>query len=851
MQLSKYEIAAQKLLVQSQKLAKERGNQVIEPEHLLWALLKDNQINSFLKEQKVQVADILRELEIELVKKPRVVNAPTYLSPSLLKITALAEVDATLKADQLVSPLHLLMAIANTENIQSSAGSILKKSGIKENALPRQKELSTLERFTSNLTEAARAGKLDPVVGREKQMRRLIQVLSRRYKNNPVLVGDPGVGKNAIIQGLAQRIAKGDVPSTLKGRELLSLDIGALLAGATLRGQFEERLKSLVTELKQADGQVLLFIDEIHALVGAGGAGASDAANLMKPALARGEIQVLGSTTPDEFRNSIEKDAALERRFQAVLAPEPSEVEALQMLRGIKHKYEAFHGVRIEDAALSASVHFSIRYLTGRALPDKAIDLIDEAASRLHIAMDSVPHEIDELERNLMQAKMELQSLEQEADSKTQSEQEKLKRQVEKSSALSQDLKKHWEEELSLIQSISALKEGIEKTQSDQEEAERAHEIERAYVLKYQTLEQLKIELAHCSENLVKRQSQKRLIKEAVDEEDIAHVVSDITGIPISKMLEGEREKLVHMEKRIKNRLIGQEEAVRGVANAIRRSRAGLSDPSRPVGSFLFLGPTGVGKTELAKALCEFLFDDERSMVRFDMSEFMEKHAVARLIGAPPGYQGSQDGGELTEAVRRKPYAVLLFDEVEKAHPDVLNILLQILDDGRLTDSRGRLVDFKNTVIIITSNIGSYYLLEASLDDGIIEETAKQSVKTELLQHFRPEFINRIDEIIMFHGLTRMHIEKIADLTLKKLDGLLAKEKLQLRLTEEAKRALIDAGFDAAFGARPLRRAIQKWVQDPLSLSLLENQFEAGDTIEGVLNKDKNSKKLLDFVRIE
>ncbi len=851
MQLSKYEIAAQKLLVQSQKLAKERENQVIEPEHLLWALLNDNQINLFLKEQKVQVADILRELEIELVKKPRVVNAPTYLSPALLKIAALAEVEATLKADQLVTPLHLLMAIANTENVPSPAGSILKKSGLKKNALPMQKELSTLERFTSNLTEAARAGKLDPVVGREKQLRRLIQVLSRRYKNNPVLVGEPGVGKSAIIQGLAQRIAKGDVPSTLKGRELLSLDIGSLLAGATLRGQFEERLKSIINELKQAGGQVLLFIDEIHALVGAGGEGASDAANLMKPALARGEIQVLGSTTPDEFRNSIEKDAALERRFQAVLVPEPSEVEALQMLRGIKHKYEAFHGVRIEDAALSASVNFSVRYLTGRALPDKAIDLIDEAASRLHIAMDSVPHEIDELERSLMQSKMELQSLEQEADSKTKSDQEKLKKQIEKSSALSQDLKKHWEEELSLVQSISALKEGIEKAQIDQDEAERAHEVERAYVLKYQTTQQLKKELAHCSKNLAKLQSQKRLIKEAVDEEDIAVVVSDITGIPVTKMLEGEREKLVHMEKRIKDRLIGQEEAVRGVANAIRRSRAGLSDPSRPVGSFLFLGPTGVGKTELAKALCEFLFDDERSMVRFDMSEFMEKHAVARLIGAPPGYQGAENGGELTEAVRRKPYAVVLFDEVEKAHPDVLNILLQILDDGRLTDSRGRLVDFKNTVIIMTSNLGSYYLLEASLNDGIIEESAKLAVKAELLQHFRPEFINRIDEIIMFHGLTRAHIEKIADLALQKLDGLLAKEKLQLCFTDEAKKALIDAGFDAAFGARPLRRAIQKWVQDPLSMALLENQFKAGDTIQGILNSDKNLLKILDFVRIE
>lgn len=814
MQLSKYAHESQKLLLQSQAIAKKREHQAIEPEHLLVAMFADPLCRSLFVELQIKTESLLIEAEVDLTKMPRVFRAATYLSPRFLKVTGRAEALATLAMAPLVAPLHLVMAMAELKKIIVTSPSEIKN------------DESAFGKYCRNLTALAREGKLDPVMGRDAETRRLIQVLSRRSKNNPVLIGDPGVGKNSIIQGLAQRIAKGDVPSLLKNREILSLDLGSLLAGATLRGQFEERLKSLLMELKNSSGHALLFIDEIHSLVGAGGEGASDAANLLKPALARGEIQALGATTPEEYRNSIEKDAALERRFQPIWVAEPKENEALQILRGIKEKYESFHGVRIHDEALSAAVHFGIRYLSGRALPDKAIDLIDEAASRLHIAIDSVPDEIDEIERRLTHLKMELQSL----DSKS-AEHFRISQQIESDDKTRQQLRARWEDELSLVQSISALKEAIAKASKEQESAERAQEIERASTLKYETLEKLKVELDDKSFQLKKLQEQGCLIPEGVEPENIAEVVADMTGIPIKKMLESERDKLVHMEQRIASRVIGQKEAVLGVASAIRRSRAGLSDPNRPVGSFLFLGPTGVGKTELAKSLTDFLFDDEKSMIRFDMSEFMEKHAVARLIGAPPGYQGSDEGGQLTEAVRRRPYAVVLFDEVEKAHPDVMNILLQMLDDGRLTDSRGRLVDFKNTVIILTSNLGSDILLKASLSDGVIEESAKKLVKAELLKYFRPEFINRIDEVVLFHGLTRDNIEQISQIQLRKLDDMLDKENMKLQWTDDAKTLLIDLGFEPAFGARPLRRAIQKYVQDPLSLALLDGQFKSGDTI--------------------
>jgi ATP-dependent Clp protease ATP-binding subunit ClpB len=861
MQLAKYDPHVQKIFVQSQKTAKERDHQAIEPEHLLSALVISPQGQALLEALGAVGADVLRGLVAELYKMPRVVNAQTYLSPQFLKVCAQSEVYATAHSSDLVKVEHLLMALCDADGLQSAVGALLKKNNVTKAALEnwlrksapvgkkgqevkeaeKDAKASALSRYTRNLTQLARDGKLDPVVGRESEMRRLIQILSRRFKNSPVLIGEPGVGKNAIVHGLAQRIASGDVPSMLRGNELLSLDVGALLAGASLRGQFEERLKSLLAELKEADGQVLLFIDEIHVLVGAGGEGASDAANLMKPALARGEIRALGATTPDEYRNSIEKDAALERRFQSVMIAEPKEEEALQILRGIKKKYEAYHSVGIQDEALSAAVHFGVRYLSGRALPDKAIDLIDEAAARLRIAMDSVPTEIDEVERSVLQLKMELQAIDKDTGKSASSETKRLNIAIDQRTEEAKKLRAHWEEELAMVQAIVAIKEGIGAAEKERDEAERANDVERASKLKYETLATLNADLTQKSNQLAALQMKKRLVKDEVEAEDIAEVVSDVTGIPIKKMLESEREKLAHMEARIGDRVIGQSEAVKGVANAIRRSRAGLSDPNRPVGSFFFLGPTGVGKTELAKSLTEFLFDAEQAMVRFDMSEFMEKQSVARLIGAPPGYEGAKEGGQLTEAVRRRAYAVVLFDEVEKAHPDVFNLLLQILDDGRLSDSQGRLVDFKNTVIIMTSNLGSHHLLEASLDDGIIEESAKELAKKELFKHFRPEFINRIDEIVMFHGLTRQNIEQIASIQLKKLEKLLAKEHLSLEFSDEARVALVDAGYEPAFGARPLRRAIQKLVQDPLSRAILEGQFKAGDTIKCVLRAKPSS----------
>jgi ATP-dependent Clp protease ATP-binding subunit ClpB len=861
MNLAKYSPKCQAVLVESQKVARARQHQAIEPEHLLRALLSDEGGKAILERLGVKVGEIEQKLEVELTKLPKVAGASNYLSPRFLKVTAAAEAQATKVGAKLVDASHLLAALADPGVAAGAPGRLLRDHGASKDRIESALKVtpkggsvveekagdgSALSKYAIDLIQKAKDGKLDPIIGRDDETRRIIQVLSRRGKNNPVLIGKPGVGKNAIIQGLAQRIAQGDVPTMLKDKKLMALDLGSLLAGATLRGQFEERIKSIISEVKAADGEIILFIDEIHTLVGAGGEGASDASQMLKPPLARGEIQVLGATTPDEYRNSIEKDKALERRFQAILVEEVGFDECLRILRGIKSKYEVHHGVRIQDPALVAAIRFAQRYISGRQLPDKAIDLIDEAASRLRVSIDSVPDVLDIEERNLTQLKMELKALT-DTDRDTLEQKAKLEKKVDDSAKRTAEIRARWEKEVELVAAIRALKESLATAEKDLEEAERAGQVDRASELKYGQIKRLTVELEEKTKALAEAQQKGRLIKEEVEPTDIAAVVGDITGIPVNTMLESEKEKLLHMEERIGERVIGQKEALFAIAKAIRRSRSGLNDPNRPVGSFFFLGPTGVGKTELAKALTQFLFDDEKAMVRLDMSEFQEKHTVARLIGAPPGYKGADEGGQLTEAVRLKPYSVVLFDEVEKGHPDIFNILLQVLDDGRLTDSQSRLVDFKNTVIIMTSNVGSQHLLEASIDDGIIEESAKEAAFNELKKTFRPEFLGRIDEVIMFHGLTRGNIEQIADISFKKVMGMLASRRLKLELTPEARKAVVDAGYEPRFGARPLRRAIQRWLQDPLSMAILEGDYAEGDTIVATLKNPEKPEEGLAF----
>ena len=863
MNLAKYAPKTQAVLVESQKVARARQHQAIEPEHLLRALLTDADGKGILEKLGVKISEIETKLEVELTKLPKVVGASNYLGPRFLKVTAQAEAIATKLGAKLVEAIHLLAALSDPSVASGAPGRLLRDYGATKDKLESALKVtpkggvasiggedgSALAKYAIDLVQRAKDGLVDPIVGRDDEMRRIIQILSRRSKNNPVLIGKPGVGKNAIIQGLAQRIAEGDVPTTLKNKRLLSLDLGSLVAGATLRGQFEERVKALIAEVRAKDGEVILFIDEIHTLVGAGGEGASDASQMLKPALARGEIQVLGATTPDEYRNSIEKDKALERRFQAILVEEPGFDETLRILRGVKGKYEVHHGVRITDPALVAAIRFAQRYLSGRQLPDKAIDLMDEAASRLKVAIDSMPDELDIAERGLTQMKMELRALATQNDRDSVEAKQKLEQQIVARTAAVAELRARWEKEVGLIQAIRSLKESIAATEKELADAERQGEVDKASDIKYGSLKRLVDELDGKHQELAAAQKDSRLIKEDVEPDEVAKVVGDITGIPVASMLESEREKLVQMESRVGQRVIGQKEALHAIAKAVRRSRAGLNDPNRPVGSFFFLGPTGVGKTELAKALTQFLFDDEKAMVRLDMSEFQEKHTVARLIGAPPGYKGADEGGQLTEAVRLRPYSVVLFDEVEKAHPDIFNILLQVLDDGRLTDSQSRLVDFKNTVVIMTSNVGSHHLLEASIDDGIIEEDAKERAFGELRKSFRPEFLGRIDEVIMFHGLTRSNIEDIAEIQFKKLRGLLAARRLKLELTDEAKKLVIDTGYEPAFGARPLRRAIQRMLQDPMSMAILEGGYQDGDTIVATLQDPADPAKGLAFER--